>query len=161
MTSLLAPIGFTCDSDGDGRDFDVTIPSWRLDSATEIDVIEEVGRLHGFSQIARTVPVTEQAGALTSRQHDRRQIRALLTGMGITEAMPLPFLAPGDLARAGLGDDGITVTNPLVAEESIMRTSLRPWLAQGSGLQRRPTHHRCVAVRDRPGEPRRGRPPAR
>ncbi len=128
MTGLLAPIGFPCDSDGDGPDFDVTIPSWRLDSATEIDVIEEVGRLHGFSRIARTVPVTEQAGALTPRQHDRRQIRALLTGMGVTEAMPLPFLAPGDLARAGLGDDGITVTNPLVAEESIMRTSLRPGL---------------------------------
>ena len=144
MTELLAPIGFvrqeeetvkalstlyklgpTPDTPGT---FYVTIPSWRLDSATEIDVIEEVGRMHGFSQIARTVPVTEQAGALTPQQQDRRQVRALLTGMGITEAMPLPFLAPGDLARAGLGDDGITVTNPLVAEESIMRTSLRPGL---------------------------------
>ncbi|WP_419926825.1 phenylalanine--tRNA ligase subunit beta [Candidatus Poriferisocius sp.] len=128
MASLLAPIGFACDSGGDGQDLEVAIPSWRLDSATEIDVIEEVGRLHGFSQIARTVPVTEQAGALTSLQQDRRRIRALLNGMGITEAMPLPFLAPGDLARAGLGDDGIIVANPLVAEESIMRTSLRPGL---------------------------------
>lgn len=128
MTGLLEPIGFACDSGRDGQDFDVRIPSWRLDSATEIDVVEEVGRLHGFSRIARSVPVTEQAGTLTSRQHDRRQVRALLTGMGISEAMPLPFLAPGDLARAGLGDDGITVTNPLVAEESVMRTSLRPGL---------------------------------
>lgn len=128
MASLLEPIGFACNSDSDGQDIGVTIPSWRLDSATEIDVIEEVGRLHGFSRIARTVPVTEQAGTLTSRQQDRRRIQALLTGMRITEAMPLPFLAPGDLARAGLGDDGITVTNPLVAEESIMRTSLRPGL---------------------------------
>ena len=129
MTGLLGSIGFACESGADtSPDFDVTIPSWRLDSATEIDVIEEVGRLHGFSRIARTVPVTEQAGALTARQHDRRRIRGLLVGMGITEAMPLPFLAPGDLARAGLGDDGITVTNPLVAEESIMRTSLRPGL---------------------------------
>ena len=128
MTDLLEPIGFACDSKGDVLGFDVTIPSWRLDSATEIDVIEEVGRLHGYSKIVRTVPVTEQAGALTPRQQDRRRIQALLTGMGITEAMPLPFLAPGDLARAGLGDDGITVTNPLVAEESIMRTSLRPGL---------------------------------
>jgi phenylalanyl-tRNA synthetase beta chain len=127
MTSLLEPIGFTCQPGGDG-DFEVSIPSWRLDSATEIDVTEEVGRLHGFSNIARTVPVTEQAGALTVQQQDRRRIRALLAGMGVTEAMPLPFLAPGDLARAGLGDDGITVTNPLVAEESIMRTSLRPGL---------------------------------
>ena len=128
MTSLLEPIGFACETGGDGQDFDVTIPSWRLDSSTEIDVIEEVGRLHGYSKIARTVPVTEQAGELSSQQHDRRRVRALLTGMGISEAMPLPFLAPGDLARAGLGDDGITVTNPLVAEESIMRTSLRPGL---------------------------------
>ena len=134
MAKLLDSIGFVCirsdvaDALRKSDDFDVDIPSWRLDSATEIDVIEEVGRLHGFSRIARTVPVTEQAGALSSRQQDRRQIRALLTGMGITEAMPLPFLAPGDLARTGLGDDGITVTNPLVAEESIMRTSLRPGL---------------------------------
>ncbi|MCY3631834.1 MAG: phenylalanine--tRNA ligase subunit beta [bacterium] len=128
MTDLLEPIGFACESSGDSQEFEVSIPSWRLDSATEIDVIEEVGRLHGYSKITRTVPVTEQAGALTPQQQDRRRIRALLTGMGISEAMPLPFLAPGDLARAGLGDDGITVTNPLVAEESIMRTSLRPGL---------------------------------
>ncbi|MCY3888435.1 MAG: phenylalanine--tRNA ligase subunit beta [bacterium] len=128
MTALLEPIGFACEAGGDGQDFEVGIPSWRIDSATEIDVIEEVGRLHGYSNIARTVPVTEQAGTLTPQQQDRRRIRALLTGMGISEAMPLPFLAPGDLARAGLGDDGITVTNPLVAEESIMRTSLRPGL---------------------------------
>ncbi len=128
MTDLLEPIGFACQTSGDSQEFEVGIPSWRLDSATEIDVIEEVGRLHGYSKIARTVPVTEQAGTLTSQQQDRRRIRALLTGMGISEAMPLPFLAPGDLAQAGLGDDGITVTNPLVAEESIMRTSLRPGL---------------------------------
>ena len=128
MTELLEPIGFACQTGSDGQEFEVSIPSWRLDSATEIDVIEEVGRLHGYSKIVRTVPVTEQAGALTPQQQDRRRIRALLTGMGFSEAMPLPFLAPGDLARAGLGDDGITVTNPLVAEESIMRTSLRPGL---------------------------------
>ena len=128
MTALLEPIGFACDTGAGDRELEVAIPSWRLDSATEIDVIEEVGRMHGYSRITRTVPVTEQAGALTSQQQDRRRIRALLTGMGITEAMPLPFLAPGDLARAGLGGDGITVANPLVAEESIMRTSLRPGL---------------------------------
>jgi len=38
----------------------------------------------------------------------------------------VPFLAPGDLERAGLDPNGVTVTNPLVAEESVMRASLRP-----------------------------------
>jgi len=49
-------------------------------------------------------------------------------GLGVHEAMPLPFLAPGDLARCGLPAEAVTVTNPLAAEESILRTSLRPGL---------------------------------
>lgn len=40
----------------------------------------------------------------------------------------MPFLAPGDLAAVALPDDGITITNPLVAEESVLRTSLLPGL---------------------------------
>ena len=38
----------------------------------------------------------------------------------------MPFLAPGDLAKAGLPEDGVTLTNPLHAEESVLRTSLLP-----------------------------------
>ena len=40
----------------------------------------------------------------------------------------MPFLAPGELARCGLPDDGITIANPLVAEQSVLRTSLLPGL---------------------------------
>jgi len=40
----------------------------------------------------------------------------------------MPFLAPGELARCGLGDEGIRITNPLVADQSILRTSLLPGL---------------------------------
>ncbi len=42
--------------------------------------------------------------------------------------MPLAFLAPDDLATSGLPEVGITLTNPLAAEESVLRTSLRPGL---------------------------------
>src|SRR5690606_6098901 len=65
---------------------------------------------------------------LTARQAERRRLRHTLADWGLVEAMPMPFLAPGDLDRAGLGTDAITVTNPLVAEESVLRTSLRPGL---------------------------------
>ena len=40
----------------------------------------------------------------------------------------MPFLGPGELARCGLPDDGITIANPLVAEQSVLRTSLLPGL---------------------------------
>ena len=111
-----------------GEVWDVTVPSWRLDTSTEIDVIEEVGRLWSYSRITRTVPRSPHPGGLTERQQARRRTHELLAGFGLMEAMPLPFLAPGDLERCGLPADGITVTNPLVAEESVMRTSLRPGL---------------------------------
>jgi phenylalanyl-tRNA synthetase beta chain len=109
-----------------GDDHDVDIPSFRPDSTTEIDVIEEVARMHGYTGIARTRPRSMLTGALSRRQVDRRTVRTAMIGLGLDEVMPVPFLAPGDLERAGLDADGITVTNPLVAEESVMRSSLRP-----------------------------------
>ena len=111
-----------------GEIWDVTVPSWRPDTSTEIDVIEEVGRLWSYSRIARTVSKSPHPGGLTDRQRARRRVHELLGGFGLMQAMPLPFLAPGDLERCGLPPGGITVTNPLVAEESVMRTSLRPGL---------------------------------
>jgi phenylalanyl-tRNA synthetase beta chain len=128
IRSVIEPIGFDCTPTSDG--FEVTVPTWRMvDSSTEIDVIEEVGRLYGLRNIAPTVPhPPNQSGALSEHQQDRRRLRRALVGFGLTEVMPLPFLAPGDLDRAGLGAEAITVTNPLDARESVMRTSLRPGL---------------------------------
>lgn len=126
IRALLEPIGFATTEAGE--DLDVAIPSWRYDSATEIDVIEEVARHHGYGELGRTVPRSPMAGSLTRRQLDRRWLRAVLVGRGVTEAMPMPFLAPGELARCGLPDDAIRITNPLVAEQSVLRPSLLPGL---------------------------------
>jgi phenylalanyl-tRNA synthetase beta chain len=126
IAEVLEPIGFTTEPAGD--DLDVTIPSWRYDSAAEIDVIEEIARHHGYTALGRTLPRSATTGLLTQRQHERRRLRATLVGRGLSEAMPMPFLAPGELARCGLPDTGITIANPLVAEQSVLRTSLLPGL---------------------------------
>ena len=127
IVEVLEPIGFATSKAGE--DLDVVVPSFRPDSATEIDVIEEVARVHGYGQIPRTIPRSGITGALTGRQVDRRKVRAAMLGLGLDEVMPLPFLAPGDLERAGLNPiRGLTVTNPLVSEESVMRSSLLPGL---------------------------------
>ena len=38
------------------REFRVQIPSWRLDVEREIDVIEEIARLHGYDKFENTLP---------------------------------------------------------------------------------------------------------
>jgi phenylalanyl-tRNA synthetase beta chain len=124
MTGHLESIGFGVEIDGD--DLRVTVPTWRWDTQSEIDVAEEVARLHGYENIARTVPKGVDAGGLSQYQKDRRLVREVLLGAGCDETFPMPFLAPGDLAAAGLPEDGVTLSNPLVHEESVLRTSLLP-----------------------------------
>ena len=126
ILEILDPIGFKAESVD--QDIDVKPPSFRPDTSTEIDIIEEIARLYGYERIVKTVPKSKTFGSLTAKQSDRRLIRTTMMGLGLDEAMPVPFLAPGELENAGLESDGIKVANPLVAEESIMRSSLRPGL---------------------------------
>ena len=142
MRDLLAPIGFVSSSADRGDDFDVVVPPFRPDTTTETDVAEEVARQYGFDRIVATVPSAARSGALTARQQLRRRVRHLLADLGADEAMPMPFLAPGDIERAGLAGGGLVITNPLAAEESILRTSLRP------GLLRAVAHNESHRLRD-------------
>ncbi|MCU1369065.1 MAG: pheT [Ilumatobacteraceae bacterium] len=128
VASLLDPIGFTASRLAGTDDHEVTIPTWRYDSATEIDVIEEVGRHFGYRNIPNQELTEPRSGQLTSLQKERRAVRRLLCGLGLAETLPLPFLAPGELADAGLDPTGIELLNPLVAEESVLRTALLPGL---------------------------------
>ena len=81
MADHLTSIGFGAGVEGD--DLAVTIPTWRWDTETETDVAEEVARLHGYENIARTVPKGEEAGGLTDYQQDRRLVRQVLVGTGL------------------------------------------------------------------------------
>ena len=142
MADLIEPIGFTSTHEGD--DLPVDIPSWRPDSSTEIDVVEEIGRMYGLSRIERTVPVSPHPGGLDAAQRTRRAVRRALAGFGVSEAMPMPFLAPGDLERCGLPPTGLVLANPLAAEESVLRTSLRPGLLAAVAHN---ANHRIAGVR--------------
>ncbi len=131
MAEILDPIGFASTSRPDG--LAVSVPTWRPDAKIEEDIAEEIGRHHGYDKSGKRVPTPTQSGGLSPAQIGRRRLRRALLAAGFSEAMPMPFLAPGDLAKAGLdadGDGGITLTNPLVAEESVLRTSLLPGLVK-------------------------------
>jgi phenylalanyl-tRNA synthetase beta chain len=126
ITELLSSLGFGVSGDADA--LAVVVPSWRPDCAVEIDLVEEVARLHGYDGLGRTVPRSTQPGGLNPVQHRRRRLRSVLHGAGVSEAMPHPFLPAGELGRAGLADDAVRLVNPLVVGDDVLRTSLRPGL---------------------------------
>jgi len=125
--AILEGIGFAVELDAGV--LSVTVPTWRPDCTDDVDVIEEVARHHGYENIGKTVPNSTVHGRLSLPQQRRRIVRQVMVGLGLDEAMPSPFLAPGELASVGLDeDDVLRLANPLVADESILRTSLRPGL---------------------------------
>lgn len=142
LPRLLDPIGYTVSGDGDTRT--VALPTWRPDSVAEVDVVEEIARHYGYANLGRAVPRSTVHGRLSVRQQRRRRLRDVLLGLGISEAMPNPFLAPDTLEKAGIEGPTISITNPLVVEESVLRTSLRPGMLEAVAFNE---SHRRPGVR--------------
>ena len=101
----------------------VTPPSFRSDVAGEIEVIEEVARLHGYdrfsSEIRRFRPGTVPDAGL---EIVSRRVRAECVAAGLIEARPMPFVRQGD--------DEHRVRNPLAEGEAYLRTRILDSLAR-------------------------------
>jgi phenylalanyl-tRNA synthetase beta chain len=131
VTDLIEPIGFACRPDGE-EDLTVTVPTNRPDVRPAPygidDVIEEVARTFGYSNVPRHIPTWPQPGRLTARQRDRRHVKEVLCGLGASEGWTNSFVSEQDHERVGLSGPAVRVSNPLVAEEPFLRRSLMPGL---------------------------------
>jgi phenylalanyl-tRNA synthetase beta chain len=123
---ILTRLGFEFTAERhDGDEFTVTVPSWRLDVEREIDIIEEIARLHGYDRFTNTLPA--HAGAvieLPDAAKDAR-LRTSLLGLGYNEAVSLTFISSEDAKRFSPAI-ALPLANPLSEEASVMRTSLVP-----------------------------------
>lgn len=111
-------------------------PHYRIDIEREIDLIEEIARLNGYDKIPATMPVASVVSDKpTKHQEIEKQLRDLLVNNGMTEIINFSFTAP-DAAGKLLLDAGdprrfaIKLANPLVDEQSVMRTTLLPGLLE-------------------------------
>jgi phenylalanyl-tRNA synthetase beta chain len=107
------------------------VPPWRdSDVQREVDLIEEVARIHGLDKLPTTLPArTDAIGRLTGSQPLRRRLEDLLRDRGLLEAISYSFTSPEKLARLRLTDvEPPRIENPLSEEHSVMRPLLLPGL---------------------------------
>jgi phenylalanyl-tRNA synthetase beta chain len=130
---ILQRLGFGVERDGD--ELRVRPPSWRaLDVTREIDVVEEVARIHGLEHVPATLPSGSRTGGLSTAQLLRRRLHEVLLGAGCSEVQTMS-LEPADMGeRLGLAEDDprrtpVLLANPLSAEHAALRTLLLPSLA--------------------------------
>ncbi len=123
---ILSCLGFdTTPGRQEGEEFEVTIPSWRLDVEREIDVIEEIARLYGYDRFPNTLPAFAGAVIELPDAHKDEKLRSSLLGLGYDEAVSLTFISSED-AKTFSRAESMTLANPLSEEASVMRTSLVP-----------------------------------
>ena len=127
ITALISPIGFDVVS-VEANVLTANLPSWRPDSSAEIDVVEEVARHFGYDKLGELVPNSTMHGRLSAYQQRRRALRQVLLGLGLSEAITDSFLSDAALRSTGLADDAIHITNPLIADEDVLRPSMRAGL---------------------------------
>ena len=124
---ILTGLGFAVQQAAGG--WNVTIPTFRVDVLREVDLIEEVGRHHGYDRLPTTFPALRAPNAPHDPRIDRdRLVRRILLGGGCSEALTFSFI-DGSLA-ASFADPLVIVPigNPLSAQYSVLRPSLLPGL---------------------------------
>jgi len=75
---------------------DVTPPTWRADLTREIDMIEELARIHGYEQIPENVPVPMFASAKRPKDVVLERIRGVMIAAGLDEALTPSVVTQGN-----------------------------------------------------------------
>jgi phenylalanyl-tRNA synthetase beta chain len=115
-----------------GEDLEAVVPPDRhYDVTREVDLIEEVARIHGIDEhLPTTLPAVGGAvGGLSREQRLRRRVEDTLRDLGFDQAVGWSFTDPGEAERLRiLADDPrakpVRLANPLSDEQSVMRTTL-------------------------------------
>ncbi len=135
VTRILTGLNFRVESDTEGML--VSAPSARGDvrsgSAGRADVIEEIARLYSYRRLRRRTPTWAAPGGITPRQRLRRQLRDTLVDLGVFEAWTPTLGSDADFDLVHPGVARVRVTNPLAADESVMRLTMISALVRAWG----------------------------
>jgi phenylalanyl-tRNA synthetase beta chain len=104
--------------------WECTQPSWRADVEREIDLIEEVARVHGLDKFPPRLPAARIGAARLPHQEAETRLRERLIGLGYHEILTIPQVAeernelfrPADAVPAKL-------SNPLSEDANVLKST--------------------------------------
>ena len=104
------------------------IPTFRVDLKREVDLIEEIARLHGVEKIPAAPPRGAiGANAFDSVHNEIAEARQILTGLGLNEAQGQTLISKSEV-RSAKDEELVALANPLSSEMDVLRPSLLPGL---------------------------------
>lgn len=127
IEAILKRLGFTLENKPEG--WQVTVPARRSDITLEVDLIEEIIRLHGYDKL----PLHDPIAMLKTQPHLENKLQAsrlrnALVDLGYHEAITYSFI---DEKLQTLFDPEKQIeklVNPITADMTVMRSNLWPGL---------------------------------
>lgn len=121
---MLGRLGIETQSTAAGA-WSARVPTCRYDLEQEVDLIEEIGRLHGYDHIpARASPASLAPRIPLETTRSMNGIRATLVARGYHEAVTYSFV-DSSLQKLFIADEApIALDNPIAATMDVMRMTL-------------------------------------
>jgi phenylalanyl-tRNA synthetase beta chain len=100
-------------------------PGFRFDMTIEADLIEELARIHGYNNIPNnSLLMRVELGKATETVLDIDRAKDLLVDRGYQEAITYSFVDESIQQAVAPDDTTISITNPISADMSVMRSTL-------------------------------------
>lgn len=110
------------------------VPSYRINDVTrEIDLIEEISRIHGYDKIETTLPKNTQPSEVSKETQAIDKIHKIFIGKGFREVVTSSLIGKPLLDWIGIkynDSEAVKVTNPQSDEYTMLRQNLIPNIAQ-------------------------------
>ena len=122
ITDCLERLRFKLDYDQINQKWKVTVPLLRTDDIVlEIDLIEEIGRIHGFNNFLTRLPTIQKVGTEDFDYKVRKKLTSCFINMGLNELIQYSLVSDETYVK-----NEIPLVNPLVKDYSNLRSSLLP-----------------------------------
>jgi phenylalanyl-tRNA synthetase beta chain len=128
IVAILQDLGFVVEDHGT---LHVVPPSWRHDVDGPADLVEEVVRIYGLTDVpsvALTRTSAVPAPVLSKAQRRTRTARRALAVRGFNETVSFSFIARDQARLFGGGDKARQLSNPIASDLDALRPSLLPSL---------------------------------
>ncbi|MDD4891936.1 MAG: phenylalanine--tRNA ligase subunit beta [Phycisphaerae bacterium] len=129
VVEILAALQLSPKLSSDKAQVTVTVPSFRQDLRREVDLIEEVARVHGYDKIPVRDTIELVVRPPNFRQNTMRRIARALTGLGFFETVSITFVLRDRAELFARGGPGrLEVDHSSRKAENALRRSLLPSL---------------------------------
>ena len=127
---ILARLGCAVSSGNTHQEANVVPPTFRSDLTREIDLIEEIARIHGYDQIPEDAPVPLVSSAKRPKDVMMQTVRTVACASGFDETLTPSLIgkSPSSVISPWTNEEAMSTLVPLLEGANQLRRSLIPSL---------------------------------